>query len=256
MAKEEILEQLVQKVVTTAEETQEVDITEMELDSMQQLLDAGEDDLIDVAMTEDVTTTVVIPPPPEIPTPEETRGTEESPREIASEREEGKMAEELVSPEEANATLAKILAEALMSENKGAKGKEKKRGKGLQRPINPDSLEKEREMRLILLQHGGEGQAGVSSGTRILERKMPGDNEIATRSSQLDGDPDWAEYPKMKRRRPTFVPAKLCRNCRKPGHGGKNCPEPLTTYCWRCGRPGRETRDCIPCQEEKKARDP
>lgn len=39
----------------------------------------------------------------------------------------------------------------------------------------------------------------------------------------------------------------LCWNCRKTGHLKRNCTQPLTKHCFKCGRPNETTRTCPTC---------
>uniref|UniRef100_A0A0C9PTM5 Gag protein n=1 Tax=Fopius arisanus TaxID=64838 RepID=A0A0C9PTM5_9HYME len=254
------------------------DLSELEFESLQALLQGDGDEPMDVATTEEVTTTVLTPTPSGTPTPSE------QPPLIPEE--EVEKTEEITSPEAADAALLKSLVEALArnpqllskvaeqvlpllpqgtapsSEVPKAKTtlrkKEIKEPKGRKnpRPRTEKSLEEAAKVHHQLLQHGGEGPSGSSSGTRIPKRKTPGDSESVPRKSQLASEPHPEDEPARKKSRTGLAPARLCWNCRKPGHNGKECPEPPTTYCRGCGRPGKERRDCPICEKQRKARGP
>ncbi|XP_011312396.1 serine/arginine repetitive matrix protein 1-like [Fopius arisanus] len=257
------------------------DLSELEYESLQELLRSNEEEEpMDVAIAEEVTTTVITPPPSVTTTP-----AEQGPLPGA-----GKRAEEtgkVPSPEVDDAALLQSLVEALtrnpqllgkVAEKilpllpqgtsqssevprtettlKKKREKAKPTGKKTPRPRTEKSLGEEALLRHQLLQHGGEGPSGSSSGTRIPKRKTPGDSESVPRKSQLTPEPHPEDEPARKRSRTGLAPARLCWNCRKPGHNGKECPEPPTTYCRGCGRPGKERRDCPVCEKQRKARGP
>ncbi|XP_015124445.1 uncharacterized protein LOC107046357 [Diachasma alloeum] len=133
-------------------------------------------------------------------------------------------------------------AKEATSEAKGklpSTGRRKGKRSGAQNPEGKDPEAEARSIHLQILQHGGEGPT-EAVGAKILKRKACEDETMDTTSPLVD---DETSRPEEKRRKlpQSLIPARLCWNCRKTGHKGRDCPEARRPHCRRCG---------IPCSEE------